>query len=109
MRSYIVLFLIILSFSSKAQVTSDNLKTLKIQEDSLSYYSHEMVFDSFAENRFHYDSVFIRTLVKSLKTPYSFEFPFDSLVTISLTAALKFLPGSLNVMKVITGRKVQFK
>lgn len=83
MQRYILFLLLIISTSLKAQLSNDNLKFLKLQEDSLSYYAHEMVFDSFAENRFHYDSVFIRSLIKSLKTPYSFEYPFDSIAAVS--------------------------
>ncbi len=83
MYRYLLFFLLIISVSLKAQLTNADFASLKIQEDSLSYYSHAMVFDTFAENRFHYDSAFIRNFVKSLKTPYSFEYPFDSLKTIS--------------------------
>lgn len=83
MNRYVFLFLIILPVSAKAQLSSENLSALKIQEDSLKYFSKEMVFDSFASNRFHYDSIFIRQFVKALKTPYSFEYPFDSIITIS--------------------------
>jgi len=76
--------LIVMTVSSKAQKLSPaDLTSLKTQEDTLSYYAKGMVFDSFAENRFHYDSVFIRLLVKALKTPNSFEYPFDSVYTIS--------------------------
>lgn len=82
MFRYFVILLFI-SASVKAQIGPDDLKLLRSQEDSLGYYSHEMIFDSFAENRFHYDSVFIRNLIKSLKTPYSFEYPFDSIQTVS--------------------------
>jgi hypothetical protein len=75
---------LLLSLSSKAQELSPaDRASLKIQEDSLSYYAKHMIFDSFPENRFHYDSVFIRLLVKALKTPNSFEYPFDSVYTIS--------------------------
>ncbi len=83
MLRYLFLIFIIVSASAKAQLTADNFKLLKSQEDSLAYYSHQMIFDSFAENRFHYDSVFIRKLVQSLKTPYSFQYPYDSVVTVS--------------------------
>jgi len=76
--------LIVIALSSKAQKLSPaDLASLKTQEDTLSYYAKSMVFDSFAENRFHYDSLFIRLLVKALKTPNSFEYPFDSVYTIS--------------------------
>jgi hypothetical protein len=76
--------LIVIALSSKAQKLSPaDLASLKTQEDTLSYYAKSMVFDSFVENRFHYDSLFIRLLVKALKTPNSFEYPFDSVYTIS--------------------------
>jgi hypothetical protein len=83
MYRYFLFTLLIISLSAKAQINADDLKFLRSQEDSLGYYSHEMIFDSFAENRFHYDSIFIRNFIKSLKTSYSFEFPFDSIQTIS--------------------------
>jgi len=83
MFRYILIITLFFSATVKAQLGAQNYKFLQLQEDSLKYYSHEMIFDSFAENRFHYDSIFIRSLVKSLKTPYSFEYPFDSVVTIS--------------------------
>ena len=83
MFRYILTITLFFSAVAKAQISAENLKFLKSQEDSLQLYSHEMIFDSFAENRFHYDSAFIRTLVKSLRTPYSFEYPFDSIVTVS--------------------------
>ena len=76
--------LIVIALSSKAQkLAPADLAILKTQEDTLSYYAKSMVFDSFVENRFHYDSLFIRLLVKALKTPNSFEYPFDSVYTIS--------------------------
>jgi hypothetical protein len=83
MFRYILIFLLFIAASAKTQINSEDLKFLKSQEDSLQYYSHEMIFDSFAENRFHYDSIFIRALVKSLKTPHSFQYPFDSVVAVS--------------------------
>ncbi len=83
MHRYISFFLFIVSTSLQAQLKKTDTAFLQNQEDSLSYYAHEMVFDTFAENRFHYDSIFIRTLIKSLKVSYSFQFPFDSLNTIS--------------------------
>ncbi len=83
MYRYILFVLLISSTALKAQLKKADIKFLQDQQDSLSYYAHEMVFDTFAENRFHYDSIFIRTLIKSLKAPYSFQFPFDSLNTIS--------------------------
>src|ERR1044072_2865435 len=82
-RRYLLLIFLIASLSAKAQITAADLASLKTQNDSLGYYSHAMLFDTFAENRFHYDSIFIRLFVKALRTPYSFEYPFDSIQTIS--------------------------
>ena len=83
MFRYILISTLFISVTLKAQINAEDLKFLKSQEDSLEYYSHKMIFDSFAENRFHYDSVFIKALVRSLKTSYSFEYPFDSVTTVS--------------------------
>jgi hypothetical protein len=83
MLRYIFIALFFISASLKAQPYTESLASLKQQEDSLSYYAKAMIFDPFTENRFHYDSIFIRKLVQSLKTPYSFEYPFDSVITVS--------------------------
>jgi hypothetical protein len=83
MFRYIVICLLFIASTAKAQLSNADLNALEKNEDSLSHYSHEMIFDSIAENRFHYDSVFIRNFVQALKTPYSFEYPFDSIITIS--------------------------
>ncbi|HEV3325650.1 MAG TPA: hypothetical protein VG052_08585 [Puia sp.] len=53
------------------------------REDSLKKFSYDIVNAETAEARFHADSQFIRSLVKALKLPYSFYYPFDSLQTIS--------------------------
>jgi len=53
------------------------------QQDSLTAFAYEIVNAPEAEQRFRADSFFIRMLVRSLKIPNSFYFPFDSLQTIS--------------------------
>jgi len=53
------------------------------QQDSLKQYAYDLVNAPEAAQRFRADSVFIRTLVRTLKIPNSFYFPFDSLQTIS--------------------------
>ncbi|WP_157580348.1 hypothetical protein [Segetibacter koreensis] len=52
-------------------------------EDSMKIYGRKMIMEKTASQRFIADSVFIRMLVRSLKTPYSFNYPFDSLQTVS--------------------------
>lgn len=76
------LFFIVVA-PAKAQLTAEDAASLKIQEDSLKYYGKRMIFDSIAQNRFYNDSIFVRRLVTALKTPNSFYYPFDSLVTVS--------------------------
>ncbi|MFT4154188.1 hypothetical protein [Parafilimonas sp.] len=84
MFRYILIFLFfITAVAASAQTDATGVNTLQNQEDSLAYYAKRMVYDSMAENRFYCDSVFIRRLVAALKMPYSFEYPFDSLITIS--------------------------
>lgn len=56
---------------------------LEKQQDSLKQFAFDLVNAPEANQRFRADSVFIRTLVRSLKIPNSFYFPFDSVQTIS--------------------------
>jgi len=53
------------------------------REDSLKGYAYRIVNDSLATDRFRADSQFVRSLVRSLKMPNSFYYPFDSLEAIS--------------------------
>ncbi|HXB08370.1 MAG TPA: hypothetical protein VNW04_14670 [Puia sp.] len=58
-------------------------KEFEKQEDSLQRFSFDIVNAEYAEARFRADSQFVRTLVRTLKQPQSFYYPFDSLQTIS--------------------------
>ncbi len=49
----------------------------------MKVYGRKMIMEKTASQRFIADSVFIRMLVRSLKTPNSFNYPFDSLQTVS--------------------------
>lgn len=53
------------------------------REDSLKKLAFDIVNAEEATARFRSDSQFIRSLVRTLKQPYSFYYPFDSLQTIS--------------------------
>ncbi len=66
-----------------AQLTKEARAFLKKAEDTLKYQSTSMVFAREASERFLADSAFIRTFVRTLKTPYSFNYSFDSLKSIS--------------------------
>lgn len=69
--------------AAKLPVVKPNVATLRRFEDSLKVYSDNMINERYASQRFISDSMFTRTLVKALKTPYSFDYPFDSVQTVS--------------------------
>src|SRR5690349_6881165 len=75
-------FSAVLSLNAQ-RLSSNTLATLKKDEDSMKNYSRQMIMDKTATQRFSADSVFVRMLVRSLKTPNSFLYPFDSLQTVS--------------------------
>jgi hypothetical protein len=58
-------------------------KSFAGREDSLKHFAFDIVNADTAEQRFRADSQFIRSLVRTLRLPNSFYYPFDSLVTIS--------------------------
>ncbi len=66
-----------------AQISTENTRLLRTQEDSLKTLAFKIINGQSAAIRFTNDSLFTRHLVKALKTPYSFQYPFDSLQTIS--------------------------
>ncbi len=66
-----------------ARLPATEIKELQHREDSLQILSNRIVNDSTPEDRFRADSQFVRSLVRALKLPNSFYFPFDSLQTIS--------------------------
>lgn len=68
---------------AQQQLTKSSVALLKIKEDSLSVIGKQIVASEEASVRFRSDSQFTRILVRSLKTPFSFNYPFDSLTTIS--------------------------
>jgi hypothetical protein len=82
-KSLVVAVVVLVSFSSQTQLTKETRTFLKRSEDSLKVYANKMIFDREASARFMADSIFIRSLVRTLKTPYSFYYPFDSLKTVS--------------------------
>jgi hypothetical protein len=57
--------------------------SMPLRQDSMKQYAFDIVNAASAAERFNADSVFTKMLVRALKEPYSFYFPFDSLQTIS--------------------------
>ncbi len=56
---------------------------MKQKEDSLREVASRIVMAREAADRFRADSMFTRMLVRALKIPYSFSYPFDSILHIS--------------------------
>jgi hypothetical protein len=67
----------------KFHFSKEDSVELRAKEDSLTALGVKLVDEPDVSNRFQADSQFTRTLVRALKTPYSFEYPFDSLQNIS--------------------------
>ena len=79
--------LAIFSFFSLASFSQSgnrpDLKLMQQKEDSLKPIAVKIIQGISSDDRFTSDSLFTRMLVRALKTPYSFYYPFDSLETIS--------------------------
>jgi len=84
MKSIFFAVMVLIAANGFAQRPGNaNLTTFGLAEDSMKTYSRKMVVDPNSSNRFTADSIFVRLLVKSLRQPYSFNYPFDSLETVS--------------------------
>ncbi|MGN6421303.1 MAG: hypothetical protein ACTHMC_27555 [Pseudobacter sp.] len=60
------------------KLTAAGKATLKLKEDSLKEFSRQMVMAQEAAARLRFDSLFVRSFVRSLQVPNSFYYPFDS-------------------------------
>ncbi|MEI6265650.1 MAG: hypothetical protein WCP74_11130 [Sphingobacteriia bacterium] len=80
--SFTLLLMLFIYGNSNAQ-TIANKKLLQTAEQSLSKYAYDIVNAEEITDRLRADSFFTKNLVQALKTPYSFNYAFDSLKTIS--------------------------
>ncbi|MEP7372513.1 MAG: hypothetical protein ABI675_03930 [Chitinophagaceae bacterium] len=64
-------------------ISAADKKKLLAKEDTLKLYAQSLVMDSLTARRMISDSLFTRTLVRSLQIKNSFYFPFDSVQGIS--------------------------
>lgn len=84
MRPLLLLAFLGFNFFTQAQsIPAGNAKLLAKQEDSMKVHARNMIMNEDAASRFSSDSIFIRSLVRSLRTPYSFYYPYDSINTVS--------------------------
>lgn len=88
MKKLFILLLatLMLPFFSFAQHSDEtgNITKLKLYQDTLSVLGKKFINDTTEMERENDNAQFIRTLVKALKVPHSFNFPFDSVKTISI-------------------------
>lgn len=73
---------IVLSLSAQSITKADQASLAK-KEDSLKQYAYKIIRGINSSDRFTADSLFTKTFVRALKTKNSFQYPFDSLFTIS--------------------------
>lgn len=88
-RSYTTLLFFFVTTISFAQHSdeSKNLKQLSIYQDSLKSLGKKFVNNPDDMERKAANYTFIRTLVSALKIPHSFNYPFDSVKSISILNA----------------------
>jgi len=86
-KIYLYIFVALISAGSasaqKNAIASTDMKVLRQKEDSLKVLAKNMIIDSLVAGRMRNDSLFIRTLVRTLQTKNSFYYPFDSVLGIS--------------------------
>jgi hypothetical protein len=69
--------------ASAQKINPADLNTLKRKEDSLKALAKAVIVDSLTAGRMRSDSLFVRTLVRTLQVKNSFYYPFDSVLGIS--------------------------
>ncbi|MFT4018440.1 MAG: hypothetical protein QM668_15860 [Agriterribacter sp.] len=74
----------VLSVNAYAQSAKKTFSaSMQSREDSMKQYAFSIVNAASPVDRFNADSIFTKMLVRALKEPHSFYYPFDSLQTIS--------------------------
>lgn len=84
MKKLVLFLLLFSSIHSFAQAISPaDVKLLRKKEDTLKALAKEVIVDSLTAGRMRSDSLFVRTLVRSLQVKNSFNYAFDSVLGIS--------------------------
>lgn len=82
-KSFLFFLLMAIGFSVPAQLSEANRQTLASRDESLAVLAQQMINDESAANRFRADSNFVRGLVRALQIPFSIDYPFRQLQTVS--------------------------
>lgn len=72
---------------AKAQLNPQSFAQLKQLEERIKPYANNILESEDVVDRLRADSAFTRGLVQALRTPFSFDYPFDSLTTIAKVTA----------------------
>jgi hypothetical protein len=84
LRKIILILFLLPSITANSQVIGSQDRIVLMQkEDSLKQVAAKIVMSREAGERFRSDSLFTRMLVRALKVPNSFLYPFDSIIHIS--------------------------
>ncbi len=81
--SFLVIFLSCFQQGYSQYPSKQDIALIRSKEDSLKLIGPKIVMAREAAERFRSDSLFTRILVRALRQPYSFSYPFDSLQNIS--------------------------
>ncbi len=83
MKSFLILLFVTISFINLTAQSTVDKRALSTAESKLKSYAFDIVNADEIIDRLRADSFFTRSLVQTLKIPYSFNYGFDSLKTIS--------------------------
>lgn len=79
----IVALLLVFSWADAQTISSADLRILKSKEDTLKNLAKNLIVDSLTAGRMRNDSLFVKTLVRTLQVKNSFYYPLDSVIGIS--------------------------
>ena len=87
MRNLSLLFILFIfgttSSFSQGKIAIPDLKVLQKKEDSLKLMAKSFLTEAETADRMRQDSLFVKTLIRSLQVRHSFEYPFDSVKGVS--------------------------
>lgn len=79
----IIALLLVCSWAEAQNISPADLKTLQKKEDSLKHLAKNLIVDSLTAGRMRNDSLFVKTLIRTLQVKNSFYYPLDSVQGIS--------------------------
>ena len=80
---FIAFFLLSSAVFSQQKISPTDLKILQKKEDSLKVFAKAFLTEAETADRMRQDSLFIKTLIRSLQVRHSFHYPFDSVKGVS--------------------------